>query len=477
MSIGSLNPTKTTSADLFAALPASAEPRFDRSRDAGVGDKNKPPFSEVLRESSSADRSGNASDHAAKSNTNQSDPIDRTDASAAVSADDGVTASDGESASEQQSADDVAQSGNDNGGDNAASETTDSDGSETQAAETADADAEALANAAAQAALAQATAGSTSTAATEAAIDARAAEASTATKISGEQQAQTSTQAQAVASQVKSNGQPTGTTATTGQATGSAAAVAIQPGALPGESSQSGHGESRGDTKAGTTAQLAATSNTAAPAQAQTAFALSDQAGAESRLPLNPAPIGVTPDAAKLAQAQPLNATADNEAVNTSRLTRGLASAVQQRGGAVTLRLTPPEMGTVRIQMQITGTSVSAAFHAESTSAQTLLTNQLAQLRSSLESKGMSVERLSVQPLAASASTSSANQSQSQQQGDASQHNGSQQQSANDGRSRGQYTGDSPGRETEQDADRRGQSQARRGFQDRLADLAEQSTD
>ncbi|MFK7789747.1 MAG: flagellar hook-length control protein FliK, partial [Phycisphaeraceae bacterium] len=148
-----------------------------------------------------------------------------------------------------------------------------------------------------------------------------------------------------------------------------------------------------------------------------------------------------------------------------------LANAVQQRGGAVTMRLTPPEMGTVRIQMQITGTNISATFHAESASAQTLLTNQLAQLRSSLESKGMSVDRLSVQPLAATASTNNANQSQNQ--GDSQQQGQSQQQSAGDGRSRGQYSGDSSGRQSSDQQNNGSSQQAPRGFFDRLSDAVE----
>ncbi len=49
----------------------------------------------------------------------------------------------------------------------------------------------------------------------------------------------------------------------------------------------------------------------------------------------------------------------------------GLQNAVQQRGGAVTLRLTPPEMGTVRIQLQIQSGTVNAQFHTETESAQT----------------------------------------------------------------------------------------------------------
>jgi len=195
-------------------------------------------------------------------------------------------------------------------------------------------------------------------------------------------------------------------TASTGPAVQSDAAATVQPVAPQGEAAQNNtNGEARSDSKSTTSnATTTTTSSTGANAAATTAFTVPDQAGSESRLPIHPTTATQSADAAKQAQVQTAVNTSDNDSLNTARLTRGLANAVQQRGGAVTLRLTPPEMGTVRIQMQITGTNVSASFHAESSSAQTLLTTQLAQLRTSLESKGMSVERLSVQPMASTTS-------------------------------------------------------------------------
>jgi len=245
-----------------------------------------------------------------------------------------------------------------------------------------------------------------------------------------------------------------------------------QPVLQQGDAGQTNGGDTGGDSKAATTATTANTTAASnSNAAAATAFAVPDQAGSEARLPINPTGITQTADAARQAQAQSALTNSDNDSLNTARLTRGLANAVQQRGGAVTMRLTPPEMGTVRIQMQITGTNVSATFHAESASAQTLLTNQLAQLRSALESKGMSVDRLSVQPLAATASTNNANQSQNQS--DAQQQDSSQQQSAGDGRSRGQYSGSSGQQSSDQQQDNGSSKQAPREFFDRLNDASE----
>jgi hypothetical protein len=113
-------------------------------------------------------------------------------------------------------------------------------------------------------------------------------------------------------------------------------------------------------------------------------------AGAAADVPM-PAPMsqpaGTDTDADELAR------------LNGARVARGLRNAVQQGGGAVTLRLTPPDLGTVRVQLQIQGTSVAAQFHADNESARSLLNQQLSQLRRALEGQGLQVDRLTVQPM------------------------------------------------------------------------------
>ncbi|NJL32145.1 MAG: flagellar hook-length control protein FliK, partial [Phycisphaerales bacterium] len=51
--------------------------------------------------------------------------------------------------------------------------------------------------------------------------------------------------------------------------------------------------------------------------------------------------------------------------VNAARIARGLQSALAQRGGTVTLRLHPPELGLLKIQMEIQDGSVQAKFMTE----------------------------------------------------------------------------------------------------------------
>lgn len=130
-------------------------------------------------------------------------------------------------------------------------------------------------------------------------------------------------------------------------------------------------------------------------------------------------------------------ARAEHDALNAARLARGLQSAVNQRGGAVTLRLTPPELGTVRVQMQVQASRVSVQFHAETPQAASLLAQQLGQLRTTLEGQGLQVDRIAVQTMQPMHAGNSAHTSSQHQQQDTP----SQQQDArsDDGRSRGSF--------------------------------------
>jgi flagellar hook-length control protein FliK len=120
--------------------------------------------------------------------------------------------------------------------------------------------------------------------------------------------------------------------------------------------------------------------------------------------------------------------------LNTARAARGLRAAVAQQGGSVTLRLTPPEMGTVRIQMQMDDGVVRAQLVTQSAAARDLLSQQLAELRQALQSQGLVVERLSVHTM-----TSGQTSLSQQHAGDGADEHG---QTPSDGRSRGQYAGD-----------------------------------
>lgn len=83
----------------------------------------------------------------------------------------------------------------------------------------------------------------------------------------------------------------------------------------------------------------------------------------------------------------------------STRILRGLTTMFNQRGGVMTMRLHPPELGELRVQMTLAQGRVSAEFRASTPSAHALLERSLTILRSALETHGLSVDRLTVQPL------------------------------------------------------------------------------
>lgn len=469
MSTISFTTSKQGVQDLLAALPTPATPANELSRGEDLNQEPKPGFNDLLRDSSQTQQTQQRSD--------AGEPIDtqpRPEAQQDEKPNGETTEAIDQEASTNDSSDDEAQQPTDENTNDQNAEQASNTSDNAQPQETSsDAELQAAANAAAN-----------QLNLVDVAVNDQAkakAQSSTYQQIDLTQVKQV-TESEQTSEKNQSTGQnlslnaalPNQTQSPTGQAVQADSATAVQPLLQQGDTAQTGSGDARGDSKSASasTATSTAASSTA-NASAATVFTLPDQVSGDSRLPIQTTTATLSADTARQAQAQTAISSADNDSLNTARLTRGLANAVQQRGGAVTLRLTPPEMGTVRIQMQISGTSVSASFHAESSSAQTLLTNQLAQLRSSLESKGMSVDRLSVQPLAAT--TSSQNSSQAQNQSDSQQQGQPQQQSGNDGRSRGQYNGHGSGQQSPSDQQDGGANQQNlNGFFDQLSD-AEQA--
>jgi hypothetical protein len=160
-------------------------------------------------------------------------------------------------------------------------------------------------------------------------------------------------------------------------------------------------------------------------------------------------PAGNTPPA-PLVSTPVATGTAESDAPNAARIARGLQSALNQRGGGVTLRLTPADLGTIRIRLDISAGRVAAEFQPTTQAGQQLLNGQLAQLRASLESQGLTVDRLGVQTVASSSNSNAPqNHAGFNQSG---QDPTAQQQTASDGRSRGQYQSNDPANEPEPDA-------------------------
>jgi flagellar hook-length control protein FliK len=98
-----------------------------------------------------------------------------------------------------------------------------------------------------------------------------------------------------------------------------------------------------------------------------------------------------------LAQQLPTLSAPIDDSPLTGQVVRGLSAMVNQRGGTMNLRLDPPDLGQLRIQMTVARGVVTAEFHATTPQAHELLERNMAALRSTLEGHGLTVERLNVQ--------------------------------------------------------------------------------
>jgi flagellar hook-length control protein FliK len=124
------------------------------------------------------------------------------------------------------------------------------------------------------------------------------------------------------------------------------------------------------------------------------------------------------------------------------RILRGLSAMIHQNGGSMTMRLDPPELGSLRIQMSISNGSVSATFTPGNAAARGLLEQNMSQLKAALESQGLFVDRLSIQ----TASPSQTNAHTGQQHGTdgrGTNEQSSQYADAGQGESRGRSEQDS----------------------------------
>jgi len=95
--------------------------------------------------------------------------------------------------------------------------------------------------------------------------------------------------------------------------------------------------------------------------------------------------------------AHPTESRSIDERVVAATVARGLSAAVHQKGGSLTIRLIPETLGALRIQMNMDRGAVDVRLETGSAQAHELLSGQLAMLRTALESKGLTVERLAVQ--------------------------------------------------------------------------------
>lgn len=96
------------------------------------------------------------------------------------------------------------------------------------------------------------------------------------------------------------------------------------------------------------------------------------------------------------------SAAPGHRAAFEAQVARGLAAAIAQAKesdgrGSVTLRLQPEALGPLQVRIELGDVAVGVRFLTGSPAARDLLEASLAGLRSSLESKGLAVEQLSVE--------------------------------------------------------------------------------
>ncbi len=102
-------------------------------------------------------------------------------------------------------------------------------------------------------------------------------------------------------------------------------------------------------------------------------------------------------------------------------MVRGALAMTRSTGGAMTIRLEPESLGSLRIQMQMNHGRVAVQFHAETAQARGLLNQHVETLRTAMESHGLKLENVQIHTLAkpgSSGSSAQEQQSNSQSGGD-----------------------------------------------------------
>ncbi len=82
---------------------------------------------------------------------------------------------------------------------------------------------------------------------------------------------------------------------------------------------------------------------------------------------------------------------------NHSRIITGIRAELLPHGGSMQIRLDPPELGVMQVQISMRDGVVTAAFHTTNDQATRMLSHSLDQLKQSLELQGVTVAKLQVQ--------------------------------------------------------------------------------
>ena len=122
-------------------------------------------------------------------------------------------------------------------------------------------------------------------------------------------------------------------------------------------------------------------------------------------------------DVAEAANTKSTPASRQAEAADRARLVHRIAKAFQRMGvdgGQIRLRMHPDDLGSVQLDMKVSGRTVAATVIADNDEAVQLLQGSLSELRQRLESQGLLVEKLEVERRAEEESSGAFSQNPSQ---------------------------------------------------------------
>jgi flagellar hook-length control protein FliK len=114
--------------------------------------------------------------------------------------------------------------------------------------------------------------------------------------------------------------------------------------------------------------------------------------------------------------------------VNHERIVTGVRAQLLPQGGAMQIRLDPPELGALQVMVEMRDGAMQATFQTSNDEATRLLSHSLNQLKHVLESQGVSVEKLQVQQAAKNEHSNAGEDQEQQQQAWSDEHAARQEQ-------------------------------------------------
>lgn len=160
--------------------------------------------------------------------------------------------------------------------------------------------------------------------------------------------------------------------------------------------------------------------DTDTPAQ----FAASAVHALDAVAPKTTTPTSAPQPTANAPTPQSAHNDADFVASNHDRIVTSVRTQLLPNGGTMRLRLDPPELGVMQVTVRMTDGAMNASFETSSDQATRMLSHSLSQLKTALETQGVSVEKLQVQqsPRDQQTGTSSDDQQQRGSQQDTASH-------------------------------------------------------